>query len=276
MRTSLPAARTRTSTRPVSTPLNLAHRGASGRAPENTLAAVAAAVETGADLVEVDVHRTRDGALVLMHDTTLVRTTNAREVFPRRAPWRIADFTLEELSRLDAGVLRPDQGIERVPTLEEVFALLAGTRTGLLVELKAPERYPGIVVDLAATLGRLRGPVSPETTPVAVQSFSYVSMKELKTQLPDVSVGVLGAPPKANLRALGTWVQQVNPHHLSVDRSYVEAVHQAGMTCHVWTVNRTATMKRALRLGVDGVITDRPELLGRLLRARWADVTKSG
>ena len=78
---------------PRSRVLTIAHRGASADAPENTLAAVRRAVAVGADLVEVDVQRTRDGALVLMHDTTLTRTTDVRRVFPHRAPWRVADFT---------------------------------------------------------------------------------------------------------------------------------------------------------------------------------------
>ena len=86
--------------------LTVAHRGASGRAPENTLTALAAAVADGADLLEFDVRRTRDGALVLMHDTTLTRTTDARRVFPGRAPWLVSDFSLAELRRLHAGARR--------------------------------------------------------------------------------------------------------------------------------------------------------------------------
>jgi glycerophosphoryl diester phosphodiesterase len=84
-------------------PLTIAHRGASAEAPENTLAAVRRAVELGADAVELDVQRSRDGALNVMHDTTLERTTSVRQAFPGRAPWRVADFNLDEIRRLDAG-----------------------------------------------------------------------------------------------------------------------------------------------------------------------------
>src|SRR5919206_4176055 len=84
-------------------PTVVAHRGASGQAPENTLAAVRRAVELRVDRVEVDVQRTKDGVPVVIHDTTLARTTDVRRVHPRRAPWLVGDFTLAEIQRLDAG-----------------------------------------------------------------------------------------------------------------------------------------------------------------------------
>ncbi len=84
-------------------PVVVAHRGASGYAPENTLAAVDAADALGIDWVENDVHRSRDGVLVVLHDTDLKRTTDVEEVFPDRAPWAVKDFTAAELAKLDAG-----------------------------------------------------------------------------------------------------------------------------------------------------------------------------
>jgi glycerophosphoryl diester phosphodiesterase len=88
-----------------------------------------------------------------------------------------------------------------------------------------------------------------------------------------VAVGLLGSPARANLPALGTWADQVNPHHWAVDRSYVDEVHRHGMGCLAWTVNRTSAMRRALELGVDGIITNEPaRLSGALLRRheRWS------
>jgi glycerophosphoryl diester phosphodiesterase len=96
-------------------------------------------------------------------------------------------------------------------------------------------------------------------------------MKELKTQVPEIPVGLLGAPSRANLPALATWADQVNPSHLSVDRAYVDEVHRLGMNCLVWTVNHSYLMRRALRAGVDGVITNRPAALRGLLLSREAD-----
>src|SRR4051794_27268607 len=136
-------------------PLCIGHRGASTTAPENTLASIRAAMTAGSDLVEVDVQRTRDRALVLMHDPTLTRTTNASRVFPDRAPWNVGDFTLAELDRLDAGRWRhPAYTGEPVPTLEQALSLLAGTSTGLVLEVKEPENHPGIVAELAGDLAR--------------------------------------------------------------------------------------------------------------------------
>lgn len=250
---------------------NIAHRGASGLAPENTLAALRAAITAGADLVEVDVQRTRDGALVLMHDTTLRRTTDARRLFPRRAPWRVADFTHAELSRLDAGSWKAARfSGERVPTLEDAMEVLGPSSTGLLVELKVPGAYPGIVRDLVATLRSGPG-YTPHAAPagrLVVQSFDYAAMKEHATQAPEIPVGLLGAPARENLPALATWAAYVNPSHFSVDRRYVDRVHELGMACHVWTVNRRPAMHRALRMGVDGVITNRPEVLASLTMSR--------
>jgi glycerophosphoryl diester phosphodiesterase len=244
--------------------LTVAHRGASWHAPENTLAAVRAAVALGVDMVEVDVQRTRDGALVVMHDATLLRTTDVRNRYPGRAPWSLSELTFAELRGLDAGGwFSPAHTGERVPTLAEVLAVLRGTGTGLLLELKRPDLHPGVVADLAVELvahHRASGP----PVDVVVQSFDVPAMKELKTRLPMLPVGLLGRPAVANLAALATWADQVNPSHLAADAAYVRAVRAHGMQCFVWTVDRVPTLRRALRLGVDGIITNRPDRLAAL------------
>lgn len=233
--------------------LNIAHRGASATAPENTLAAVRGAVQRKSDLVEVDVQRTRDGALVVVHDTDFSRTTDVQRVLPRRAPWQVGDLTLEEVQRLDAGSWKaPRWAGEGVPTLAAVLEVLAGKGVGLQLELKAPWLYPGVVADLVAELR-----AAPDVH-VVVQSFDFAAMRELKARLPEQRVGLLGAPPRENLRALGSWADQLNPHHRAVNEAYVAAVHEAGMECMVWTVDRPKAMRRALACGVDGVITNRP------------------
>jgi glycerophosphoryl diester phosphodiesterase len=249
--------------------LVVAHRGASGAAPENTLAALRRAVAMGVDMVEVDVQRTRDGALVLLHDTTLTRTTDARVVLPGRRPWRVGDLTLEEVRRLDAGRwFGPEYAGEQVPTLQEAIDVLHAGGVGLQLELKHPELYPGVVDDLATELVS-RHTYVRHTLPLGrlvVQSFDFASMKALKTRLPRLPVGLLGQPAEANLPALATWADQVNPRHLLVDADYVQAVQDAGMDCLVWTVDRPRAVQRALGMGVDGVITNRPEVLQELLR----------
>jgi glycerophosphoryl diester phosphodiesterase len=246
--------------------LNIAHRGASHDAPENTLAAVRAAVAQGADVVEVDVHRTADGVLVVHHDAILGRTTDAQRVLPARASRRLGDHTLETLRRLDAGSWKHSRHTgERVPTLGEVLDVLAPSGAGVLVELKAPELYPGLAHDVAA---ELRGrPALLAERRVVVQSFDESVLVDLRELAPDVPLGLLGAPARAALPGLVGRVDQVNPRHLTVDRAYVDHLHDLGLTCHVWTVNRAAGLRRALGLGVDGVITNRPLALGTLLDA---------
>lgn len=268
MRLSLPVASTQPLTARSGRMANVAHRGASADVAENTLAAIRRAIAHEADLVELDVQRTRDGELVLMHDSTLVRTTDVRKVFPTRGPWRVADFTYDELTRLDAGSWRsPELAGERIPTLAEAIEVIRPSRAGLLLELKSPELYPGIVSDVVGTMREARGYVD-EAVPrgrLVVQSFSYAAMKDHKTQQPSVPVGLLGAPSRANLPVLATWADQVNPSHFSVDKGYVDHVHRLGMACLVWTVNRGPAMRRAVRMGVDGIITNRPDALGRVL-----------
>lgn len=250
--------------------LNVAHRGASGDHPENTLAAVRGALALGVDSIELDVQRSRDGALVLIHDTTLTRTTDAKKLFPRRAPWNVADFDYDELLRLDAGGWKaPFFAGEQVPTLDQAIDLVRTSSTGLLLELKAPALYPGIVTDVVSTLRGVPGYLDRAVAGrrLVVESFDYAAMKAHKTRAPEVPVGLLGTPVRANLPALGTWADQVNPHHWSVDRSYVDEVHRHEMDCLVWTVNRVSAMRRALDLGVDGLITNEPaRLSGQLLR----------
>lgn len=254
----------------------IAHRGASSEAPENTLAAVRRAVQLGADMVEVDVQRTRDGVLVLMHDATLTRTTDAALVFPDRAPWSVADFSYAELRRLDAGAWMDRRFAgEPVPTLLDVLRLLHGTATGLLLEVKRPDLHPGVVADVVSTLHLLPGVVERALSGgrLVVQSFDVAAMKEHKTRAPEVPVGILGAPARENLPALATWADLVNPHHLGVGSGYVRALQEEGMRCLTWTVDGGPAMRRAVALGVDGIITNHPARLSARLAARLGDGT---
>ena len=250
----------------VQAPMCVAHRGASGIAPENTLVAVRAAIAAGADCVEIDVRRTADRALVLHHDATLTRTTNVCEVYPDRAPWRVSDFTLAELSRLEAGSwLSPAYDGEPVPTLERVLDTLCGSRVNLLLELKEPSEQPGVVAELASEL-RLQAsrPFAPR---VLVQSFDHQAMALFKAYEPGFDVGLIGKPRRGRLRELATWAAAVNPNHNSVEAGYVEAVRATGMRCMVWTPNSVRALRRAVGLGVDAITTDHPAQLRALLRA---------
>src|SRR3712207_5987272 len=135
-------------------------------------------------MVEVDLQRTRDGALVLMHDVTLTRTTDARLRRPGEEPWRVSDVTYDELRALDAGSwFSADHAGEPVPTLAELLGVLRGTGVGLQLELKRPDLHPGVVADLAGELTDERNRLGAQV-PVVVQSFDVPAMKELKTRVP--------------------------------------------------------------------------------------------
>ena len=249
----------------------VAHRGASAYAPENTLAAIRKAIARDSDLVEVDVQRSKDGALLLMHDTTLARTTNVQQVFPARpAPWPVSDFTLDEIRRLDAGSWHStDYAGERVPTLSEAIEVLRLSAVGLQLELKAAAMYPGLATDVAAVMREFRSFVrsAAASNRLVVQSFNEAVLREYSALEPTVPIGLLGTPPRAELPELATWVDQVNPSHCLVNAGYVDAVHSFGMECLMWTVNRVTAMKRARWIGADGIITDRPDVLHRVLHS---------
>jgi glycerophosphoryl diester phosphodiesterase len=249
----------------------IAHRGASAHAPENTLAAVRTAIDLGCDLVEVDVHRTRDGHLVVMHDVGLTRTTDATQALPGHAPWRVGDLTYGELLRLDAGSwFSPAHVGERVPTLAQVIDLLADSDTGLLLEVKEPGRYPGIARDLAAELRERTGYVESAAAAgrLVVQSFNHDVMRTFAGLEPRIPIGLLGHPPQRRLPALAEWASFVNPRHRRATTAYVDAIHAEGMQCLVWTPDSVADIHRGLSLGVDGVITNRPDVLQRMLEDR--------
>jgi glycerophosphoryl diester phosphodiesterase len=248
----------------------VAHRGSSGAAPENTLAAVELALDQKADVVENDIQRTADGALVIMHDTTLARTTDVEQVFPDRAPWNVRDFTLAEIKRLDAGSwFAPEFTGERVPTLEE-WVDAVGRQAGMLLEAKAPELYPGIETDIDKELRSL--PVFTQALradEVVVQSFNHAWLRGYKDLAPDVPVGLLfagGPPSEAQLADAATWADQANPALGDMTEATVDQIHGYGLETHVWTVNGGQDMRRAISWGVDGVITNYPQVLREILR----------
>ncbi|GLW05397.1 hydrolase [Microtetraspora sp. NBRC 13810] len=243
--------------------VNVAHRGASAYAPENTVAAFELARGQGADLFELDVQETRDHKLVLMHDTTLARTTNVENVFPGRSPYRVGDFTLAEIRRLDAGSwFGRDFAGEPVPTLADALRAMNGGGLGLLLEVKAPELYEGIEGRIAAELRRHSAWLRPGR--LVVQSFDWDSMRTFHRALPTVPVGLLGTPTVGQLPGLASFAAQINPPHADVTAEYVRRVHANGMEILTWTVDDPAVMRRVIGHGVDGVITNRPDVLAEV------------
>ena len=245
--------------------VDIAHRGSSGQAPENTLAAVHLAVAQQTRFVEVDVQRSADCELVIMHDATLERTTDAADVFPGRAPWRVGDFTFAELRRLDAGSSFAGYFAgEPIPTLREVIDVL-GPDTGLLLEIKDPHRHPGIELavyqELCAIPDYLGAAV--RAGGLVVQSFDHESMGVFHGCAPEIPVGLLfdERPTDGQLVSAGRWARQVNTDYRVTDAALIERIHRLGMTTSVYTVNAERDMRRLADTGVDGIITNYPTLL---------------
>ena len=250
-------------------PTVIAHRGASSYAPENTLAAVDKAAGLGIEWVENDVQRTKDGELVVIHDDNLKRTTDVEEVFPGRSPWKVKDFTAAEIARLDAGSwFGPEFAGARVPTLTQFLDRVESHRQKLLLEIKNPELYPGIEQQILKTLdaeGWLDA--SHLDGRLIVQSFGADSVRAVHELQPRVMTGFLGTPPVADLSRYAVFADQINPSYTTVSPGYVSSVHEfdgphgAPLEVFTWTVNDAETARQVAGYGVDGIITNSPDVV---------------
>lgn len=250
-------------------PSVIAHRAGAGAAPEQTMAAVRQALAEGVPSMEIDVQLTGDGFPVVLHDKTLARTTNVEEVFPERAPYSLADFTLEEVKQLDAGSWFGARFAgEEVPTLDEVLGEIEG-RSHLVLEVKEPG-LPGneqvdevLARELAGgILGRFAGAGA-----LTVSSFDVAWLEAFGRAHPQVPVGVLSTLPPSlvQLDSWRAWAEEVHPNFLLADRAVIDAARARGMSSSVWTVNNVPAFQRALAIGADRIITDHPRLLATVV-----------
>lgn len=230
--------------------LRIAHRGASGEAPENTLAAFRRAVELGADMVECDLQMTADGAIVVMHDDTVDRTTDGRG--------RVADLRVPDIRRLDAGSwFAPRFRNERVPLLGELLETLHG-RAGVNLEIKTrPDGdYDGIVKRILRRLGALRA-----FDEAVISSFDVRAIAAVRRAAPRVRTAIIASQssPRAALaaaRKLSVWA--IHPEKTRCIPSLIRAAHASRLRVHAWTVNTPRDIRRVLAAGVDGIISNYP------------------
>jgi len=230
-----------------------AHRGASARSPENTLAAFFAALEDGADGIELDIQLTRDGVPVVLHDATLDRTTDGRG--------RLNRWLLRDLRRLDAGSWFDDRFAgEPVPLLEEVLSLFGG-RLRLNLELKdGAAARP--VLDLVRRFPRAE---------VVLSSFNRRLLRQLRQHDAGLPLAVLTdqrfwRPALAAARRLGA--ESLNPRVSLVGPALVAACRRRGLAVVPWTVDGDGPLRRMRRFGVDGLFCNDPAAARRGLRLR--------
>jgi len=243
-----------------------AHRGGAALWPENSLLAFQSAIALGSDLLELDVHLTRDRAVAVIHDATLERTSDGT------GP--VASATADELRRLR--LRGPDKAFtaEHVPTLDEVVAVTsaAPTPVGLLVEVKGPgggRRYEGLEELILAALARTG--LQARATIMAFDACAVARVRELAprartTLLVDrAALDRVGARPEQVIDwAAAAGVTDLGLEHVMVDAQLVAAAHAASLVLGVWTVNDADTIRRMLDLGVDIITSDRPDLAKRL------------
>lgn len=232
-------------------PVVVGHRGASGLAPENTLAAFRLAIELKIDGIELDVQRSSDGELVVFHDDELDRTTDGTGALLTK--------TLEELKKLDAGRWFDQKFAgERIPTLRETFELCRDARIIIHIELKDPFLFPGIerqVIDLIREFNFVER--------CQLRSFDHESLLRAYEIAPEMAFSELWyhqlpGDDETNFRTINAYHELYNPEA-------IVTIHQRGQKATAWTVNDPEVARRLIEAGVDGLTTDYPDRLLKLV-----------
>lgn len=250
--------------------LVIAHRGGPGLNPENTLEAFRNAQRLGADVVELDIHTSKDGHMVIMHDDDIDRTTNGSG--------NVRDYTLAELKGFDAGYnWTNDEGKTypfrgkgiQIPTLEEVISEI---KTNIIIEIKQEE--PSLIKPLAALI-RKHGIEDR----IIVASFSNKALIEFRKEMPEVATstnkseavrffmlnmfhlaGFYNPSPAVALQ-----VPEFHSGKKVITKRFVNTAKSHGLEVHAWTINEVDDMKRMIEIGVEGIVTDYPDRLLKLL-----------
>lgn len=234
-----------------------AHRGFSGKYPENTMLAFSKAVEIGVDGIELDVHLTKDNVLVIIHDEDIKRTCDGEGL--------VRDFTYEELKKFDASAtFRGVYGFNGIPTLREYFDLVKDTPIITNIELKTGIfEYPTIekrVIDMIAEYGL--------EEKIILSSFNHYTVKRCEEINPDIKRGFLS---ESWIIGYGKYTIEngascIHPIHCFLSEETVKEAHDAGCEINTWTVNEYEDIKRLSALGVDALIGNFPDRMIEVLR----------
>lgn len=250
--------------------LVFAHRGGSGRWPENTMHAYQQSAALGVDALELDIHSTADGELVVIHDPFVERVTDGKGA--------VHSFTLADLRQLDAGYWWSDDGGQTypfrsqgltIPTLAEVFE----TFPHLWINIDIKQHDPPIVEPFVALIR-----AHNMAHKVCVGSFHTDTVRQFRAACPEAATAAslpevwqllvlskLGLGALFQGEATAVQIPEVDSRLRVITPAFVEAAHQAGTAVHVWTVDDVAGMRRLINMGVDGLMTDYPDILLKLL-----------
>ena len=230
----------------------MAHRGASADSPENTRIAVQTAVESGADYAEIDVHQTKDGEIILLHDETLDRTTSEKGY--------VWDFTWDEIRRLDAGSWFGDefQG-EPVPSLEEIIRFSTG-RIKLNIEIKISREEPDIVSKVVTIIHNY-----DFEDDCIVTSFDREAVEKIKEIDHRIKTGFIFGKDYPEGVFTGSW-EVLSCNYKVVDKEFVKKAKKNKKKVYVWTVDEKSEMLRLIDLKIDAIITNKPKYLVKVLR----------
>lgn len=229
--------------------LIISHKGAGNYAPANTLKAIQKAIDIKADFVEIDVHKTKDEQIVLIHDASL-KNSSGKYKF-------VKEMTLEQIKEFDVG-----EG-EKIPTLEEVISI-SKHKINLQVEIKA-EGLTDNLVKLFDQEDLINSSI--------ISSFSLVELIKLKKKGPNLKIGYL-LPAEMNriqlikrniIKACDNYFYAIHPHYSIINKEILDYSKKNNLAVYAWTVNDAYIMKNLIRLGVDGIITDEVELLKKCL-----------
>lgn len=236
-------------------PMVIAHRGGKVWAPENTMAAFKKSVALGVDGIELDIHKCKSGELVVIHDETINRTTDGTGL--------VKDFTYEQLQTYSAGRwFHRKFKSEKIPLLTDVLALVNG-KAHIFIEVKnAPIKYAGLDDDLIKLLKSYK-----HRHKITVISFDHEFLKQFHKKAPQYKIAFLDL---AIVSDIGKYASSIgasawNPGFGEIRADAVDRAHKAGLKVNPWTVNGKKLWKRALSMGVDGIITDDPEGLTKVL-----------
>jgi glycerophosphoryl diester phosphodiesterase len=252
---------------PTNPPAIVAHRGASGYAPENTSLAFSLALQMKAESIELDVQMSRDGVLVVFHDSVVDRTTDRRG--------KIGDFSASELAQMDAGswfnLAFPDKAHPAyarlgVPTLQETLDLVKDTSAGLYIELKDPELQRSDFESRTLDLIRL----NHFEERVIICSFSRNSLQKVRSLDPAIRIAVLASDRRAQPISFACAISatMLSLRRDIITRSLATQAHEKNLSIAAWSVNDEDKMRGLIDIGVDAIITNYPDRLYRLLKFR--------